>query len=184
MAKRKSRKSSRKRRGGFRRLKAKRGIYVGTRKRKRRVRVRRGQRFYRRNPGGIMGTLVEGGKSAVAILVGQAATRAIRRLIPLEGGMAMNAGLGVGSALAAGMIARKVPMLSKYAPIILAAGLADVIRPLAAQVPVVGGYLGDDGDPLGIGGDFLGAFPLAGDNFLGAYPALGASEYAADNEGM
>lgn len=142
-------------------------------------------KVFRSNPGrlslkSMLDNTVEGAKGAVAVIAGQAATRFIRSKIPVGGGMMVQVGLGVVSALGAGYVAGM--LVPKYSSLVIAGGLSDVIRPFLAQVPVIGDSLSGDGDALGIGADnflgsysdgtapTMGAYPaLSGDNFLGAY---------------
>lgn len=166
MAKRKSRRRRpTARRRKYTRIRARKGVFRvkgrGKRRRVRRVRVRsKAGRLMRRNPprmslSNIKSMVIEGSKDAVGVIVGQVGTRLINNLIPFSGGMAVNTAKGVASALASSYLVSMVsPRMGRMA---LAGGLSEVVRPLLAQVPGVGGFISGE-DFLGIGAYTLGAY--------------------------
>lgn len=148
-----------------------------------RVNRRRGRRRgFRRNPGfsvrGATSLLREGAMGGVGVIFGRALTRVIVRVIPLgDGSPVLTTVKGALGALATGYAFKAV--MPKMAPYALAGAFADVLSPWLQQVPVLGGFLGDDGDPIGVTKPlYLGYNPNLGPNsLLGAYaPAIGAPQ--------
>lgn len=138
--------------------------------------------LYRRNPGfslrGMGRLAMDGAVGGVGVIIGKAGSRAIRKLIPFGAdNMAINLALAVLSSLATGFAVNL--FWKRAAPFALAGAFADIITPYAAQVPVIGTYLGEDGDPMGVAGGvevgdagqrFLGSYVGdAGQPFLGSY---------------
>lgn len=163
------RRASRKRRSPVTTLR-RHAVYATNRKRRR--------HSYRRNPGGLFGTVMkdatQGVKDAAGILVGKAATRVVSNLIPIG----TNAGI-VGAvkqvvvAVGVGIAAKKLVKRGEFARFVTAGGIAGALETIVKglNIPVLSANLGGGEELISIDvptGPGISAYP--GGPTIGAYP--------------
>lgn len=124
----------------------------------RRVGVKRRRRFHR-NPGGIVGQVMQGVKDAGATLVGGALARTATGFVPLPNTGLTGAAVGVGVAVGIGMLARKV-VSHDTARFITAGAMQVPLKSIITTVlPQAGAFLGDY--------DSMGTYQLPGGGVSG-----------------
>jgi len=107
-------------------------------------RRRRRSAGFRRNPGGIVGQVMNAAKDVATIVVGKAATNYISRMVPFGGtSKAMTAGKKLVIAVGLSMIAKKVTN-QRIADLILAGGVLGPVEDFASTLPVIGTALASD----------------------------------------